>query len=574
MSNFNLLLPVVLLTLCFSTLQAFIIRVPADSTTIQLGINGTMDGDTVLVANGTYTGYGNRDIDFLGKAIVVMSENGPENCVIDCEGGGRGFIFQSGEDSTSVLKGLTITNGYLYEDYGAGIYCSYSSPTIKDNIITGNSIGHYWYAGYGGGISCVGSSAIITGNTITGNENTGLGGGIYCSGGSATITGNTISGNSAGGIGDGGGICTDGGFTTITGNTITGNFSERGCGIQCIGGSTTITGNIITGNGEGLAGGGILCSGSTTITGNTISGNSVWQYGGGICGGGDSTIITGNTISGNLAWRGGGMSCGDVICSKNTIFNNNATDHGGGIRCGEGVFFSNTLIENTANNYGGGIYCTDSSPTFSNTILWNNDAQIGEEIYADASSFFTIHYSVVDGWLDGVYFEEGCYFYWGPGILDEDPMFVLPDKNDFRLLWHSPCIDKGHPDSQDPDGTRSDIGAHAFDQNTWQTLYVTPDTTAVERGGQLGVTYTAINRRTMVPRQLWIQTQTIMPNGNSLNVFGPVQYTLEPDTTVQVHIMHDIPMIAPTGVYEYLSAIGIPPSNLIDWDSFTFKVTE
>ena len=63
-----------------------VIHVPADSATIQAGINGAVDGDTVLVADGIYTGNGNRDIEFEGKAILLMSENGPENCVIDCEG--------------------------------------------------------------------------------------------------------------------------------------------------------------------------------------------------------------------------------------------------------------------------------------------------------------------------------------------------------------------------------------------------------------------------------------------------------------------------------------------------------
>ena len=57
-----------------------------DFNNIQAAINAAFDGDTVLVADGTYTGDGNRDIDFLGKAIMVRSENWPENCVIDCEG--------------------------------------------------------------------------------------------------------------------------------------------------------------------------------------------------------------------------------------------------------------------------------------------------------------------------------------------------------------------------------------------------------------------------------------------------------------------------------------------------------
>jgi len=66
------------------------------------GIDAAWSGDTVLVANGTYTGSGNRDIEMRGKKIVLRSENGPANTVIDCEGGTgndhRGFYIHEVKD--------------------------------------------------------------------------------------------------------------------------------------------------------------------------------------------------------------------------------------------------------------------------------------------------------------------------------------------------------------------------------------------------------------------------------------------------------------------------------------------
>ena len=89
----------------------------ADFDTIQAVIDDANDGDTVLVAAGTYTGDGNRDIDFAGKAITVKSENGPQTCIIDCQGSEddphRGFYFHSGEEANSVIEGFTITGGYI-----------------------------------------------------------------------------------------------------------------------------------------------------------------------------------------------------------------------------------------------------------------------------------------------------------------------------------------------------------------------------------------------------------------------------------------------------------------------------
>ena len=154
--------------------QATTLLVPSQYHTIQSGIDDAVEGDTVLVADGTYTGTGNKNIDFLGKAIVVISENGTETCNIDCESDGRGFHFHSGENSNSVLSGFNVTNGYA--DNGGCICCENSSPLILNCVFIRN------FAGGGGGVYSNNGSPIFENCIITENSADYLGGGVYLHG--------------------------------------------------------------------------------------------------------------------------------------------------------------------------------------------------------------------------------------------------------------------------------------------------------------------------------------------------------------------------------------------------------
>ncbi|MCD4653435.1 hypothetical protein K8T06_05830, partial [bacterium] len=161
---------VFVILVCLSTsLFAAVVNVPGDYPTIQSGINAAVNGDTVLVADGTYTGDGNRDIDFVGKAVTVISENGANSCIIDCEGSigspHRGFYFQNSESNTSVLQGFTIQNAYAsgsYPDcYGGGIYCIAASPLITDCIFYENEVVSETSIPKGAGIYCLNSNPTI-----------------------------------------------------------------------------------------------------------------------------------------------------------------------------------------------------------------------------------------------------------------------------------------------------------------------------------------------------------------------------------------------------------------------------
>lgn len=141
MNNRKLILALSCLLLAIPC-QARVITVdddgPADFNNIQAAIDDANDGDVIEVQPGTYTGVGNRDIDFLGKVITVRSvdpndRNAVAATIIDCNGSEsdphRGFYFHSEEGPNSVLSGVSIINGYsCIQDASLGKGCIDCDP--------------------------------------------------------------------------------------------------------------------------------------------------------------------------------------------------------------------------------------------------------------------------------------------------------------------------------------------------------------------------------------------------------------------------------------------------------------
>jgi hypothetical protein len=174
-----------------SAALAATINVPADQPTIQAGIEAAANGDTVLVASGTYLEH----IDFHGKAITVTSSGGAAVTVID--GGSSGVVvnFGSGETNASVLSGFTIQHGS--GSSGGGIAINFSSPVIRNNRIINNfaAIGGGMYVG---GLPSSGFAKIVR-NTFVGNAASEFGGAItFFAAGGALFENNLIHGNNGG----------------------------------------------------------------------------------------------------------------------------------------------------------------------------------------------------------------------------------------------------------------------------------------------------------------------------------------------------------------------------------------
>ena len=178
--------------------DAATIRVPADAATIQQAINGAVAGDTVLVAPGTYV----ETITFRGKAITVVSEQGPAFTIIDGNRAGSVVIFAAGKTVSPCWRGYTVRNG-ANSFSGGGVLIRNAAPSILGNWIIANG------ACSGAGIYSYFSSPLIKGNTISRNYvyacigASGLG--VYIGGDSAAeLIENVITENS--GIADGGGV--------------------------------------------------------------------------------------------------------------------------------------------------------------------------------------------------------------------------------------------------------------------------------------------------------------------------------------------------------------------------------
>lgn len=280
--------------------HATVRNVPATYSTIQAAIEASVNGDTVLVAPGTYS----ENIVFRGKRIVVTSwfALGGDvtyipNTIIDGSNpaspdSGSCVRIVNGEDSTAVLQGFTLTAGHgtWWNDEhgpgnhyweGGGILIALSSPTIRYNIIRNNNVNQSGGVSTGGGGIRLGDGAPRILNNIIIHNSGMYGGGLVSNFASPVIRNNIVAFNTVSQAipslptYGGGGLWFNGGVAgnRIENNTVVGNSSSgsgsvaagRGGGIIAVYGATINTrNNIVWGNTQ-TSGGQLAAAGSGAV---------------------------------------------------------------------------------------------------------------------------------------------------------------------------------------------------------------------------------------------------------------------------------------------------------------------
>jgi hypothetical protein len=372
---------------------------PGCFSTIQAAVNAAQDGDTIMIAPGTYAGGVTIDVSMTikgaGAKETVISGGGPVLTI--------GQAFAASEPTVSI-SGVTITGGVTHSSFveafvgpgvialGGGIsvppaanFAQGATVSIANSVVTGNKAEPT--TAIDSGLPC---PPDITITCINGDLPfaQGAGGGINTFG-PLTLTNTTVSDNQVGGpvasdAGPGGITSIEGGLTlknsTVTDNQAiasapNGRFAETG-GVAVFGGTLTVDGSRISGNNASLSasmpndiqdgtlaiGGGMHIGDGVspaTITNTTISGNS---------------ISATNTVGDANAFSGGLHTDGTFELSNDLISNNSV---------------SVATLEGSTGNAAGDSGAGEWAGTVTNTRVFGNSvsaSSVDGDAIADAGA--------------------------------------------------------------------------------------------------------------------------------------------------------------------------------------------
>ncbi|MGY8817741.1 MAG: choice-of-anchor Q domain-containing protein, partial [Pseudomonadales bacterium] len=239
-----------------------------DYTTIQAGIDGVIDGDTVLVQPGTYV----ENINYNEKNIVVSSlyltmgdTSYISNTIIDGNQSGS-VVNISNTDSNAEFVGMTVQNGSSTN--GGGIITGGTNGSKIIRTIIRNNTASSGAGVYGGGSPIFENVEIIY-NVATGN----YGSGIYFTDGSPVFINSKIGYNT--GAAYGGGVALFDSDPVFTNVLINNNSSDKGGGLLCEYSSDPVLTNVTIINNSASQGGSSLYSRADASI--TVKNSIIWS---------------------------------------------------------------------------------------------------------------------------------------------------------------------------------------------------------------------------------------------------------------------------------------------------------
>jgi len=166
-----------------------------DLPTIQAAVDAAQDQDVIELADGVFTGDGNRDVVINAKSLTIASQSGnAAACIIDAQASpdSEHFIFSvdDGVGHVVTFSGLTLTNAWRPPGritlaggaiVGGGAQIHISSCVFRNN-----------HAGYGGAVALGAGSHVIDGCTFEANTAPVEGGAIYMNTGDVVLTSSVV----------------------------------------------------------------------------------------------------------------------------------------------------------------------------------------------------------------------------------------------------------------------------------------------------------------------------------------------------------------------------------------------